>query len=155
MSRTQQQTAMLCQLLRTQSGREKLTDALVGSLERRKTVNISGVARLLGEDAGEEYAIWAEQCLQEAAERAGALILDNATRISGTLFRSGDDWAMREKEDGEVYLLREGDHLMVYDHDNELYWQGTILDSKREKQEGILAPGLRHGWRVELARKTE
>jgi hypothetical protein len=152
MSRTQQQQVMLCQLLKTPAGREKLTDALVRSLERRKNVNIGSLSQTLREENGEEYAIWAEQCLVEAAERANALILDTAPKVTGTLGIYDEHW-MLQTEDGRVYFLKEPDHLTVYDSDDDVYWSGTLFDALREKQEETLSIPLRKGWRAVLARR--
>jgi len=143
---------MLCQLLKTRAGREKLTDSLTTVLGRRKVVNIGSVSETLREESGEEYAIWAEQCIMEAAERAGALILDTAPKVTGTLGVYDEHW-MLQTEDGRIFFLKEPDHLTVYDPDDDVYWTGALFDARRSSQEDVLSGPLRKGWRAVLARR--
>jgi hypothetical protein len=153
MTMTTQQQTLLTTLLSTADSRAKLTDCLEAVLKRRKVVNIVDVSRPVAEKMGEDYAVLVEQCLLEAARRAGILVLDNAPKITGTLVLSDERWALKA-EDGEVIILEEGDHLLILDGDDERYWSGVLSDSKWEKQVEMLRLPLRKGYRVDLARKV-
>lgn len=116
---------ILGQLLKTDNGRERLFNSLVPAMQKRKRVNITTLGKKIAEELGDEAAVWAEECLMEAAKQSNIYVMDGKQVITGTCTKRDDKWIVRT-EAGKEYPVIAGNFLTCYGPDRKIYWQGVV-----------------------------
>jgi hypothetical protein len=93
--RNARQLKVLKVLLSSALGRSKLVESLIPIMKRRKNVDIDEICDDLRDVLGERWAIWAYQCLLEAADKAGIPVI-NSVEQREVWFREFWFWWMMQ-----------------------------------------------------------